>query len=256
MEPKQPLKNIKRIMKDYGSLMEEGPKYGIFPKVIDDDVSKIFVMLVGPDDSPYEGSFLFFTIEPGTQYTPVGNGRQYPAEPPKVLFHSPFSIRCHPNLYQSHGGGGGKVCLSILGTWAGEGWSVLMTFMIIMQTILGILDNHPLCNEPGYYGRPKDPNVATYTKYVRYVCIRETIDRMIVPIANNEQLNHPFAHMFAAEMKEWFVRHREKYINRLLKLADEFDGKSKIEHSVCYGNSSYSGGEYNYRNLAEKLMKL
>ena len=253
-----PVKNIKRVLKDYATLVQDGPEHGIFVKTINDDVSKIYVMLVGPRDSPYEGAFMFFTIEPGTQYNNTGTGavtRQYPVEPPRVLFHSPFSIRCHPNLYQPSPQGGGKVCLSILGTWQGEGWVAFMTFMTIMQTILGILDNQPLCNEPAWYNKPNDPQVPLYTEYVQYVCARETLERILVPIYNNSTIAHPFADMFTEEIRMWFEDHRGAYVTRMHTLSERYNGKT-VSRANVYENHSYAGQAYNYAELAERYANL
>jgi len=258
-----PVKNIKRVLKDYAALVEEGPESGIFVKTINDDVSKIYMMIIGPVGSPYEGCPMFFTIEPGTQYTSglqgsVNAGLQYPVAPPRVLFHSPYSIRCHPNLYQPSamiGGDGGKVCLSILGTWAGEPWVAFMTFMTIAQTILGILDDHPLCNEPGYYGKKNHPAVAEYTDYIQYVCIKEATEKFLIPSVHEEQLNHPIAPHFKEEMCGWVLQHQGRYVERLLGLNEKFDGKS-VAKSSQYGNKSWYGSVYDYGILAKKFSEL
>jgi hypothetical protein len=62
------------------------------------------------------------------------------------LFHFP----CSPNLYSD-----GKVCLSLLGTWAGPGWqpgksTVLQVLLSIQAMILGV--EEPYGNEPGWGG--------------------------------------------------------------------------------------------------------
>ena len=63
-------------------------------------------MIVGPADTPYaEALFVFDIMLPPT----------YPAKPPKVLYRA-FGERLNPNLYEN-----GKVCLSLLGTWEGQG---------------------------------------------------------------------------------------------------------------------------------------
>jgi ubiquitin-protein ligase len=256
-----PVKNIKRILKDYATLVEDGPENGIFVKTVNDDVSLIYMMIMGPVDSPYQGAPMFFTIEPGTQWNQDGTGRQYPVEPPRVYFHSAYSIRCHPNLYQptalpkTPGFGltsGGKVCLSILGTWAGDPWCSFMTFMTIAQTILGILDNHPLCCEPAYYNKKNSPIVHEYTKYVQYVCIKEATEQLLLPAMNGECTHH-LGRFFVEEMCNWVIQHRNRYVERLKRLADEYRDVVVGSGGAVYANKQWSGHRYDYDDLAKKF---
>ncbi len=57
------------------------------------------------------------------------------------------SFRFNPNLYAD-----GKVCLSLLGTWAGPGWikseSTLLQVLMSLQSQVLVTD--PYFNEPGY----------------------------------------------------------------------------------------------------------
>jgi len=97
----------------------------------------------GPKDTPYEnGIFEFHATFPSN----------YPEGPPQVLIHTTGnnSIRFNPNLYKC-----GKVCLSLLGTWAGqegEKWnpknSTFLQVLVSIQSL--ILVDNPYFNEPGY----------------------------------------------------------------------------------------------------------
>lgn len=49
---KIPEKSIKRVMKDFAALVEQGPENGIFVKTVNDDLSVIYMMIIGPNDSP------------------------------------------------------------------------------------------------------------------------------------------------------------------------------------------------------------
>ena len=76
----------------------------------------------------------------------------YPKKPPKFHFHS-YARRLNPNLYVE-----GKVCVSLLGTWSGQGsenWdssnSNLLQVLVSIQGL--ILVNEPYFNEPGYSGQ-------------------------------------------------------------------------------------------------------
>jgi ubiquitin-conjugating enzyme E2 O len=97
-------------------------------------------VLLGPEGTPYhDGLFAFdFCF-----------GSSYPAEPPKATYHS-HGIRVNPNLYET-----GKVCLSLLATWAGKGtevWDPKRSNMLqVLVSIQGlVLVDHPYYNEAGY----------------------------------------------------------------------------------------------------------
>ena len=74
----------------------------------------------------------------------------------------------------------GKVCLSLLGTWAGEGgenWTSASTLMQVFQSIQSlIMSSDILFNEPGY-ARMQDTAEGTslnqgYTNIVRYGAVK------------------------------------------------------------------------------------
>lgn len=67
-------------------------------------------LIIGPADTPYaNGCFLFDIFLPNN----------YPDVPPMVQYLTTGGgrVRFNPNLYEN-----GKVCLSLLGTWAGPSW--------------------------------------------------------------------------------------------------------------------------------------
>ena len=101
--------------------------------------------IAGPPGTPYHDHlFLFDLCLP----------RDYPSSPPKVQYHA-FGLRVNPNLYDT-----GKVCLSLLGTWAGrqgssEVWSPeRSTLLQVLVSIQGlVLVREPYFNEAGYERR-------------------------------------------------------------------------------------------------------
>jgi hypothetical protein len=44
----------------------------------------------------------------------------------------------------------GKVCLSILGTWAGPGWTPVMNIRLVLDSIRSLMGAFPVQNEPSY----------------------------------------------------------------------------------------------------------
>jgi hypothetical protein len=111
----------------------------------------------------------------------------YPKTCPKVLFKTTGngSVRFNPNLYAC-----GKVCLSLLGTWAGrpeEVWnenSTMLQLFVSIQSL--ILIDHPYFNEPGYqssYGTTYGmASSAKYNEEVQFNNIKwAIIDSIINP---------------------------------------------------------------------------
>lgn len=96
-------------------------------------------LIIGPAGTPFvEAPFLFDVfLSPAT----------FPAEPPKVFFHSWCGgTRISPNLYAE-----GKVCLSLLGTWPGqsvsESWSSARSSILQIFVSIGSL---VIVEEPYY----------------------------------------------------------------------------------------------------------
>ena len=133
-------KSLKRIcnvdIKRFNSDKELLNKSGIFAHFDDDDITKCHAMIIGPEGTPYAHGILFFSI-----IFP----HNYPFSPPKVAYISNSVTRIHPNLYVS-----GKVCLSILGTWHGPGWTSAMNIVSILTTIQSLLTKNPIEHEPGF----------------------------------------------------------------------------------------------------------
>jgi len=129
------IKRIKVDMKLY--YKQELNKQGIYCHFNEDDIYNVKVMMIGPDDTPYQGGFYMFDlIYP----------KNYPINPPSVRFISMNRrVRIHPNLYAN-----GKVCLSFLGTWSGPSWSSCLNINTILLSILSLFNDNPIINEPGY----------------------------------------------------------------------------------------------------------
>ena len=99
-------------------------------------------LVIGAPDTPYEYGFFEFAIK---------FGNDYPSKPPKVDARTTNNGRCrfNPNIYA-----GGKVCLSILGTWpgetSGEEWSSAQGLESVLISIQSLMSNNPYENEPGF----------------------------------------------------------------------------------------------------------
>lgn len=256
----------KRIIRDITRLREDAEASqkltsGVyFTDLYDDNMEKIFTLLIGPDDSPYKFCPLPITIEPNGKNKfhsqLVKDGFNYPHRPPTVEFLCPFSIRIHPNLYKE-----GKVCLTMLGTWSETNntdiWIAQYTFIAIVQQIFGICDNEPLRGEPGYRTGRND-TVQEYTDYVRYVCLRESIEKIYLPIGRNgesKKFSSECNKLFAGKLNEYWKANKEKIIAYLTELSEKFDNQ-RITYRDPYGNSTFMGEYYNYKFLIELAGKM
>lgn len=161
------IKRMHSDMRDYfrsKSLNEQG----IFCTFDEEDALRVRAMIVGPEDTPYFGGYYFFDMR---------FPQEYPHKPPKVSYETRWQdIRFHPNLYANS-----KVCLSILGTWSGPGWTSAQTLSSVLLTIQSLLMKDPLTNEPGYEVRKPytEQKHKLYETLITYENFRTAIFRML-----------------------------------------------------------------------------
>mgnify|MGYP003919768525 CR=1 FL=1 len=133
-------------------------------------------MIVGPSDTPYAYGYFFFEFE----FPP-----DYPYSPPKVKYCTQNinnRIRFNPNLYRS-----GKVCISILNTWAGDQWSGCQTISSVLLTLCTLFTVSPLLNEPGIL--PSHSEIIPYNEIISYETITTAIIGMTDDTYRPKQFN-------------------------------------------------------------------
>lgn len=197
-------KAVKRIQKELIEF-ERAKHTTIFLEPVEEKVSHLKGLIIGPEDTPYEGGFFLFDIIPPNTY---------PIDPPKVKFLSPNSGTCrlHPNLYSC-----GKVCLSILGTWGKQDWIPCYGYEKVLFTIQALLDNNPITHEPGHDNYKQDnPESINYALCARWL----TLDACVVDIFKRDLPDN-----FRTAMKEFFLKNFDKYIESAKKLLPH-DGKA------------------------------
>ncbi|CAL4978786.1 unnamed protein product [Urochloa decumbens] len=135
---------VKAIQSEWNLLQKNLPE-SIYVRVYEDRIDLLRAAIVGPAGTPYHDGLFFFDVRFPSEY---------PKCPPKVYYHS-GGLRLNPNLYES-----GKVCLSLLNTWWGNGcekWGKSNSTMLqVLVSIQGlVLNDKPYFNEPGYKNTAK-----------------------------------------------------------------------------------------------------
>lgn len=159
----------KRLMHDCKQI-NKNPLYesGIYHKWNNEDLYHVRAVIFGPEDTPYQHGAYFFDIH----FT-----EKFPFAPPKVKFMTlDGKVRFNPNLYVC-----GKVCLSILGTWSGPGWTSVQNISSILLSIQTLLNNFPIQNEPGFE-KESGKKAKDYNKMIEHANIRlATLDMITKP---------------------------------------------------------------------------
>lgn len=158
-------KNLKRLLKDVAEIIKNPLNAdGIYYVHDETDMFKGYAMIIGPEGTPYEGGYFFFKFQ---------FSNEYPFKPPKVIYcTNDGRTRFNPNLYKS-----GKVCVSILNTWHGETWTSCQNIRSILLTLVTLLNENPLTNEPGY--RPSSKSCLPYKRQIEYMNFKIAIMRTL-----------------------------------------------------------------------------
>jgi len=202
---------VKRILADLRYLKKNNLDNGvnnIWVKIDEDNIEKMYAMIKGSDDTPYRGGFYFFDIT---------FPKNYPHSSPHVKFCTLHpSVRVNPNLYR-----GGKVCLSLLGTWTGPGWTSCNNIASVLLSIQSmVLNNKPLENEPGFENA-SELELLKYSYVVEYFNYEVAVLSMIQ--------NPPgIFKIFHDEMIEIFLKNKDKYIENINMLRENLIKKVNI----------------------------
>ena len=194
---------INRLLKDVRQIMKHPLTDNNIYYIHDDtDILKGYALIIGPSETPYFGGYYFF------EFTYPFD---YPFSPPKVKYMTNDGVtRYNPNLYKC-----GKVCVSILNTWAGDKWSACQTINSILLTLCSLLNSTPFLNEPGQYQNSRD--YISYNKSIEYCNINFVICEMINKSKNKipEQFKgfYPF-------LKEHFYKNYDQILEFVVSKKD------------------------------------
>jgi ubiquitin-protein ligase len=207
-------KTVQRIMqKDMKAIVEQNLNdLGIYIEFNEENIMEAKAMIIGPQDSLYENSYLFFNIK---------FPNNYPYSPPDVSYVPRNRVRIHPNIYVGGHPKGGKVCLSILGTWSGPKWTSIMDIATVLLTIQSLLDKNPLHHEPGQENNHSHQN-NIYNHIIEYNSIQSLILRNIQTIP-------PGFECFESIVKEHFETMKHKTFQKIKSFG--WETKSSEE---CY----------------------
>jgi len=168
-ETKQTL--VKKIVKDVKDIIKKTLlDNGIIYSHSEENMLKGYAIIFGPKDTIYENGVYFFEFDfPKT----------YPYAPPKLTYlTNNGKTRFNPNLYRN-----GKVCVSILNTWRGPGWTSCMSIRTVLITLVTLFHNKPLLNEPGI--TEKHHAFDSYNKIIQYrnfdTAIRNVMIKKLLP---------------------------------------------------------------------------
>ncbi|KAK8798060.1 hypothetical protein WA171_005587 [Blastocystis sp. BT1] len=138
----------KRLLRDLKNLHKDPPA-GIAASPIDNNIYKWEGVIIGPDNTPYEGGVFKLLLE---------FQDNYPNSPPKVKF---LSNIFHPNVF-----GDGRICLDILQNQ----WSPVNDVSAVLLSIQSLLsDPNPLSPANYEAARLYTENRTEYNRRVKQV---------------------------------------------------------------------------------------
>lgn len=217
----------KRLLNDVKNIYKNPlDSQGIYYKHDENDILKGYAIVFGPEGSLYDsGAYLFDITYPDN----------YPHAPPVFKFCTGDGhVRFNPNLYRN-----GKVCLSLLNTWRGEGWSACQTISSVLVTLASILTDKPLLNEPGVTENHMDFN--KYNKIITYKNYEIAILKMLNK--TNGTLPNKFHHFYNIILEN-FNKNYDRIIEKITLLEEEYPQ----EFGVCTNLYSLSVN-INYKTL-------
>lgn len=227
-------KNLKRLLKDVAEVLKNPLNdEGIYYVHDESDMFKGYAMIIGPEGTPYEGGYFFFKFL---------FSNEYPFKPPKVIYcTNDGRTRFNPNLYKK-----GKVCVSILNTWRGETWTSCQNIRSVLLTLVTLLNDNPLTNEPGF--PPSDKNCLPYRRQIEYMNFKIAIIRTL---KFNETSMCPEFVGFKPIIVNHFIKNKDLIGKRILSLVNsEYDNK---EDYVSVYNMKV---KYNYTSLKQEFDEL
>ena len=229
----------KRIFKDINNFKKSNlEESGIFCNFCENNLFIVNIMIIGPKDTPYENGFYFFRLTFPTNY---------PFSPPVVKYYTQgHNIRFNPNLYVN-----GKVCVSILNTWDGPGWTSCCTLNSILLSLQSLLNENPIQNEPGWdYIDINDPRAIAYNSIIKYCNLK---------IAVIDNIKNPYKYFvcFDKIMRNYLEKNMSYYLSVLGQLKQLYSTKQIIKSHIynLFIETDYEYCRKNLKMLINMCMK-
>ena len=198
---------VKRLTRDIKEI-QKNPIENIYYIPDESNISNGYAMIIGHEDTPYAYGYYFFEFQ---------FPDNYPFSPPKVVFYTnDGKTRLNPNFYIS-----GKVCLSVLNTWKGEGWTSCQSIRSILLILSTTLNDKPLLNEPGLTEKHRD-----FENYQNMICYKN-IDTAIIGMLNHRYFNEKFE-IFKDIIHDTFRKNRVNITTNAIKLQDKIENNTII----------------------------
>lgn len=196
-QPTDPTNFFRTVSKELKLLRSSLPQ-GIWVKGFEDRIDLYSVMFRGPEKTPYEDGLFLFDFQLSADY---------PAAPPLCHYISYCSDRLNPNLYED-----GKVCVSLLGTWAGRGtevWTSSSTLLQVIVSIQGlILVSEPYFNEAGFEKQKGSQQGRENSRMYNEMVVLKLVQ------SQTKLLQYPPS-VFKDAIMSHFQKHAEKLLKRL-----------------------------------------
>jgi ubiquitin-protein ligase len=222
---------INRLLKDVKQIIKNPlTSNGIYYVHDESDMMKGYAMIVGPEDTPYFGGFYFFELN---------YPHDYPHSPPKAVYYTNGNnVRFNPNLYKC-----GKVCISLLNTWAGDQWTSCQSITSVLLSLCTLLCKDPLLNEPGINSSNRD--FHAYNQIIDYANMDVAVCDIV---SKKEGIYHDFFNVFYPFVKEHFVKNYDKTLIFAQKLFAENPIPQTLKTSLYLMNITLD-----YEKLLHKL---
>lgn len=167
-----------------------------------------YAVILGPEGTPYYGGAFCFEVT-----FPYN----YPYAPPVFNYlTNDGRTRFNPNLYKN-----GKVCLSLLNTWAGEPWSGAQTISSILLSIqTAVLNEEPMRNEPSYSTLSSHADIPVYNRIIQHA----VVETAILTYLKNPP---PYLAPFYDKFKAWALKARPVVVKKLRDLSTQYDNTSE-----------------------------
>jgi ubiquitin-protein ligase len=189
---------IKRLLLDVKDIIKHPlTDQGIYYSHHESNLLKGYAMIIGPEDTCYEGGFYFFGFNFPTDY---------PFSPPKLTYCTSDGVtRFNPNLYIN-----GKVCVSILNTWRGDSWTSCQSIRTVLLSLCILFTDNPLLNEPGILA--VNPECKMYRDIIVY---KNYNVAMLDVMSKNKRAYPQQFDIFYSFAQKHFLDNVDKYIEKI-----------------------------------------